>query len=99
MELFSNSDNDEPFFSFHDECIVLRENAADSGIDTSNVSNAYKSDWSGWSDSDASDGDGDGRDRNRWTMQTRQIDFCQFTARTGVNIADLDVADTSQLAF
>ena len=44
--LFDDSDNDERFYGFHGEDIVLREAVADSDFDVNEVGSVHTSDWS-----------------------------------------------------
>ena len=44
--LFNDSDNDERFYGFRAEDIVLREAVADSDSDVNEVSSVHTSDWS-----------------------------------------------------
>ena len=48
MGLFDDSDNDEQFYGFHAEVIVLREAVIDSDFDINEVSSVHTLDWSNW---------------------------------------------------
>ena len=48
MDLFTDSDNDERFFGFRAEDIVLPEAVADSDCNINEVSSVHTSDWSNW---------------------------------------------------
>ena len=50
--LFDNSDNDECFYGFRAEDIVLWEAVADSNFDANEVSSVHTSDWSNESNGD-----------------------------------------------
>ena len=72
-----DSDNDEWFYGFHAEDIVLREAVADSNFEVNEVSSVHTSDWSflqqwwlGWRY----------HDRNRWGRRRWPIDN-RFTVR------------------
>ena len=45
MDLFNHLDNDERFFGFHAEDIVLQEAVADSDFDINEASSVHTSDW------------------------------------------------------
>ena len=91
---FDDSDNDEWFYGFHAEDIVLREAVADSDFDANEVSSVHTSDWSKWEQWWLGRRY---RDWNGWSRRTRPIDD-RFTVRTRIN-TDFDVADASQLDF
>ena len=95
--LFDDSD-DEWFYGFHAEDIVLREAVTDSDFNVNEVSSVHTSDWSKWEQWWLGRRY---RDRNGWSRWTRPIDdrfTVEITIRTRIN-TDLDVADASQLDF
>ena len=65
------SDNDERFYGFRAEDIVLREAVADSDFDVNEVSSVHSSDWSKWKQWWFGRRY---RDRNGWSRRTRPID-------------------------
>ena len=71
------SDNNERFYGFRAEDIVLWEAVADSDFDVNEVSSVHTSDWSKWEQWWLGRRY---RDRNGWSRRTRQIDD-QFTVR------------------
>ena len=71
------SDNDEWFYGFRAEDIVLQEAVADSDFDINEVSSVHSSDWSKWEQWWFGRRY---RDRNGWSRRTRPIDD-QFTIR------------------
>ena len=88
------SHNDERFYGFCAEDIVLREAVADSDFDVNKVSSVHSSDWSKWEQWWFGRRY---RDQNGWSRRTRRVDDW-FTVRTRIN-TDLDVADASKLDF
>ena len=75
--LFNDSDNDERFYGFRAEDIVLWEAVADSNFDVNDVSSVHTSDWSNWQQRWLGRRY---RDRNGWSQRTRPIDD-RFTVR------------------
>ena len=71
------SDNDERFYGFRTEDIVLREAVADSDFDVNEVSSVHSSDWSKWEQWWFGRRY---RDRNGWSRWTRPVDDW-FTVR------------------
>ena len=52
MDLFNDSDNEEPFFGFRAEDIVLQEAVAGSDIGISKVRSVHTLDWSDFDSGD-----------------------------------------------
>ena len=71
------SDNDEQFYGFHAEDIVLREAVADLDFNVTEVCSVHSSDWSKWKQWWFGRRY---RDRNGWSRRTRPIDD-RFTVR------------------
>ena len=92
------SDNNERFYGFRAEDIVLREAVADSDFDVNEVSSVHTSDWSKWEqgdrDEDVAIRTGGVGERSQSTIDSQQ----EIAARTRIN-TDLDVADASLLDF
>ena len=71
------SDNDEQFYGFRTEDIVLREAVADLDFDVNEVSSVHSSDWRKWEQWWFGRRY---RDRNGWSRRTRPVDDW-FTVR------------------
>ena len=95
MDILDSTDDDEPFFGFDAEDIVLREVRAESDIDVGSVSSVHTSDLSDWDsrendfESDVDDQVGHPRDRHGWSEMTRNLGIEPFVHDTGPNIANL----------
>ena len=95
MDILDSTDDDEPFFGFDAEDIVLREVQAESDIDVGSVSSVHMSDLSDWDsrendfESDVDDQVDHPRDRHGWSEMTRNIGIEPFVQDTGPNVANL----------
>ena len=95
MDILDSTDDDEPFFGFDAEDIVLQEVRAESDIDVGSVSSVHTSDLSDWDsrendfESDVDDQVDHLRDRHGWSEMTRNIGIEPFMQDTGPNVANL----------
>ena len=97
-DLSNHSDNDERFFGFEAECIVLQEAVADSDLTLMklavSIHRTAVTDSNGDWDEDITIGMGGVGERGRSTIDSPE----EIAVRTTIN-TDLDRADASQLDF